>query len=107
MTKKFNEAEEVFAGQLIDEGIVFVREYLFIPGRKYRADFAFNKIIVEINGGTWMQKSGHSTALGIKRDYEKSNVAQLAGFMYLQFIPDEVYNSVAINTLKQALEVNK
>lgn len=104
MTKRFNEAEEVFAGQLKDAGIVFVREYLFIPGRKYRADFAFNKIIVEINGGTWMQKSGHSTAQGIQRDYQKSNAAQLAGFIYLQFTPDEVYNNVAIETIKK---VNK
>jgi hypothetical protein len=101
---KFNEAEEVFAGQLKDAGIVFVREYQFIPGRKFRADFAFNKIIVEINGGTWMQKSGHSTAKGIQRDYEKSNAAQLAGFIYLQFIPDEVYNMIAIDTVKKLLE---
>lgn len=102
MTKKFNEAEEYFADQLRENGITFKREAKFCD-RQYRADFLIGKIIVEINGGTWMRKSGHNTATGIQRDYEKSNTAQLAGFMYLQFIPDEVYNSVAINTLKQAL----
>lgn len=103
MTKKFNEAEEYFADQLRENNITFKREAKFVKDRLYRADFLIRNIIIEINGGTWMQKSGHSTAKGIQRDYEKSNAAQLAGFMYLQFIPDEVYNSVAINTLKQAL----
>ena len=104
MTKKFNEAEEVFAGQLTDNSISFKREAKFIKGRLYRADFLIDKVIVEINGGTWMQKSGHSTAKGIQRDYEKSNAAQLAGFIYLQFIPDEVYNMIAIDTVKKLLE---
>jgi len=103
MTKKFNNAEEYLADQLRENGITFKREAKFCD-RLYRADFLIDKIIIEINGGTWMQKSGHNTAKGIQRDYEKSNVAQLAGFMYLQFIPEEGYSGDAIKILKNAME---
>ena len=55
------------------------REYKFHPDRKFRADFAFpdRKLIIEVNGGIWMAKSGHSTGKGIQRDYQKANAAQL------------------------------
>lgn len=97
----FSEPEEVFAGQLSDAGIEFIREYKFDPTRKYKADFYLPKgnIIVEINGGTWMKKGGHSTGRGIQRDYKKSNAAQLLGYVYLQFTPAEVYDLTAIQTV--------
>jgi len=38
-------------------------------------------VLIEINGGTagW-QKSGHTTAVGIRRDYIKINRAQMLGY---------------------------
>jgi len=97
MTKHFNEAEEYLADQLRENSILFDREV------KFCADFLIGKLIVEINGGTWMQKSGHASAKGIQRDYQKLNAAQIAEFMYLQFVPEEVYSGMAIEIIKRVV----
>jgi len=60
-----------------------------------------------LNGGTWMQKSGHSTGKGIQRDYEKANAAQILGFMYLQYTMKELDNLEALDTVKRLLEAHK
>lgn len=100
--------EETFSLQLIEAGIKkdeYQREYVFDEVRKWRIDFYFWRIgtFVEFNGGTWMKKSGHNTAKGIQRDYEKSNAAQLAGFKYLQYTEKELNNRTAIETVKDLL----
>jgi very-short-patch-repair endonuclease len=102
-----SELEETFVLQLLEAGISdYEREYKFDENRDWRIDFYFRKaaLFVEWNGGTWMKKSGHNTAKGIQRDYEKSNAAQLAGFTYLQFTEKELDNRVAIETVKKLLE---
>ena len=83
-----------------------LREYQFHPTRKFRADrcWSDHRLIVELNGGTWMKKSGHNTATGIHRDYEKSNAAQLMGYTYLQFTRKELDDLTAIETVKAFLE---
>jgi hypothetical protein len=59
------------------------REIKLVPGRAYRFDFAHvpGKVAIEINGGNYKpERAGHSTSQGLKRDYEKCNLVQLAGF---------------------------
>jgi hypothetical protein len=84
-------------------------EYVFLPDRKFRADYAWpaQRLIVERNGGIFRggkgggtAKGGHSSGLGILRDMEKSNLAQLAGWTYLQFTPRELNAGVCLDTLK-------
>ena len=67
------ESEMLF--QLRAVGIEPLTQYKFHPTRKFKADFAIleKKLIAEVNGGTWMVKSGHNTGQGISRDYEKAN----------------------------------
>lgn len=103
--KRLSELEETFALQLRSEGIKFEREFRFDPNRKWRADFRIENgnILVDLSGGIWMMKSGHNTAKGIQRDYEKANAAQMDGFMYLQFSRDEVDNLSALDTIKSLL----
>lgn len=98
-----SDLEELFAFQLTTAGIPFEQQVKFCLNRKFLADFFFreSKLIVEINGGTWMQKSGHNTATGIQRDYEKSNMAQLLGYTYLQFTKKELDNLVALDTVRE------
>lgn len=62
------------------------REYCAIPTRNFRFDFAWleQKVLVEVNGGTY-QHMGHSTGAGLSRDYEKHNLATLAGWRVLSF----------------------
>lgn len=48
------------------------------------------KIIIEQNGGLFLKKGGHSTGLGISKDYKKSNLANYLGYYYFQFTPREI-----------------
>jgi hypothetical protein len=63
--------------------LLLEREVKLIPGRAFRFDFAHiqGKVAIEINGGNYKsERGGHSTSEGLKRDYEKTNLVQLAGF---------------------------
>ena len=95
--------EVLFALQLREAGIPFEREVKPIPGRRYRFDFYFEPdLLVEINGGTY-QHMGHSSPLGIQRDYDKLNQAVLAGYRVLMFSGEDVQGSKALVTTMKAL----
>jgi very-short-patch-repair endonuclease len=93
-----SDIEETLAFQMKAYNLDPLRQYKFHPKRKYLADFCIPEhlLIVECNGGTWMAKSGHSTGIGISRDYEKSNCAQKMGYRYLQYTRKEVEDGSAI-----------
>ena len=82
-----------------------VREYPAVKGRKFRFDFAWleHGLLVEVNGGTYT-KGAHSTGKGIARDYEKNNLAQLAGWRCLAFDGKSVKDGTAVEVIRQALE---
>lgn len=89
--------EERMASLLAEAGIPFTREYMAIPGRKFRWDFAIGtnpeqtRLLVEVQGGTWSrQRSGHSTGAGISRDAEKLNLAVKANWKCLLFTSDMI-----------------
>ena len=101
-----SDLEENFAFQLQALGLTdYVREYKAIEGRKFRWDFCFEgaRLLVEINGQTFA-KGGHSTGLGIRRDYEKNNLAQLAGWRCLMFDGEAVRSGEAVEIVRKALE---
>ena len=74
------------------------REYRFNESRRWRADFAWPelKLIVEIHGGTWTN-GRHNRARGLANDLEKSNAAQLGGWLYLAYTGDDVKSGKAVN----------
>jgi len=80
------------------------REYRFDPVRKWRFDFAWpdQKVAVELDGGIWT-KGGHTTGGGIMRDMEKSNAAQLDGWLVLRFSDKHLEDGSAIEQTKRAL----
>ena len=101
-----SELENTFAFQIKAVGLSDPkRQYKFHGTRKFLADFAWPeyRIIVEVNGGTWMTKSGHNTGVGIHRDYEKSNCAQLMGYRYLQYTGKEVNDGSAIAEILEVI----
>jgi hypothetical protein len=57
-------------------------EYRFSPPRRYRWDYAHptSKVAIEIQGGVWMGRSGHSGGTGLLKDYEKLNLAASLGW---------------------------
>ena len=82
-----------------------VREFMAVPPRKFRWDFAWpaHKLLVEVNGGTW-QKGGHSSGGGIARDYEKLNLANLAGYRCLIFTGEMIHSGEAVDMIAKCLE---
>lgn len=83
------------------------REYPFAApvGRKFRADFAYpyQRLLIECEGGVWLDKGGHSTGDGITRDCHKQNLATLLGFRVLRFTAAMVEDGTAIEILRAAL----
>ena len=80
------------------------REYRFAPPRRYRADFAYpeKKILVEVQGGIYT-RGAHSRGVGLERDYEKLNLAQLNGFRVFQFSRKMIESGVAVNMIEEVL----
>lgn len=80
-------AEQAFlvAWQRYGNGVQPRRQYLFVPGRKWRADFAFPSqlVLVEIEG---MRAAGgqhegrHRSFDGFMKDCEKYNAAVIGGW---------------------------
>ena len=101
-----SDLEELFAFQLDALGLTgYLREYPAVKGRKFRFDFCYEdaKLLIEINGGTFT-KGAHSTGTGIRRDYEKNNLAQLADWRCLMFDGEMVRSGEAVEMVRKALE---
>jgi very-short-patch-repair endonuclease len=75
--------------------------------RRFRrtADIAFHdeKVVVEINGGTWVM-SKHTSGTGLRRDYEKGNDAALTGWLTLRFDSSHVKSGYALSETLEALK---
>ena len=102
-----NALEEMFALQCEQAGFPApLREYAAVPGRRFRWDFAWpeQRVLVEINGGTYAHM-GHSTGPGIARDYEKSNLAMLAGWRTFVFDRRMVEAGAALDITAKALGI--
>ena len=69
------------------------KEAKCIPGRRFSFDYVIwdfgNKthvdIAVEINGGQWVKGRHNRGGKGYESDLTKSNLAQINGFVYLQY----------------------
>ncbi len=66
-------------------GPVLEKEFVFHPGRRWRADFAHipSRTLIEIEGGIWIQ-GRHNRAEGFLADIEKYFEAALAGWTVLR-----------------------
>lgn len=81
------------------------REYAFIKGRRFRADFAWpeQRLLVEVEGGIWAN-GRHTRGKGYEIDCEKYNLAALNGFTVLRYTPKMVGSGIAVNDIKFYLE---
>ena len=101
---------DLFAAELDQHGIHYTREYKCIPGRRLAYDFFItvkNKrplyLLIELQGGTWMKRSGHNSGQGIQRDCEKLNLATLEGYACMHFTTDDVTEGVALEMVMRYL----
>lgn len=88
-------------------------EVMFHPVRKWRADYLWRKalVILEKEGGLFRggkgggsKIGGHSSGVGILRDVEKSNEAQLLGYVYLRATPRQIARGEVLPMLKKVLQ---
>jgi len=84
-----------------------VREYRLpeLPEREHRFDFAWPdlRLLVEVNGATWVSNSGHTSGKGIERDTTKCNLAVLAGYSVLVVTGLQVKDGRAVGWIEQAI----
>lgn len=106
MTRKESELERAFLTIVKQESLPTPqREAKLIPGRRFSFDFLFEpNVAVELQGGTWIPGMGHNTGSGIARDAEKLNLAQLEGYVVLQFTTEMVRDASFVAILRRALE---
>lgn len=81
----------------------FSRNCPFIQGRRYQADFWFPrlKLALEVDGGVWMNKSGHTSGSGYTSDRERDVEALLQGIITVRYTSDQVRSGYAIKTFQQ------
>ena len=92
LAKKKSPLEESFAQQLDALGIAYEREQRLIPKRRFRFDFviAAEMLVIEIEGGTWMARSRHTSGKGFQSDCVKYNAVVELGYVVLRYTSDMV-----------------
>lgn len=109
--RRISQLEEKLAFQIKVDGLEtgLVREYRFIPGRLYRADFAWpnQQLLVECEGGVFARKGQgggwHQSIGGYIDDCRKYTLAALSGYRVLRYTAKEIRDGTAIREIRQAL----
>ena len=85
------------------------REFVFIPGRRFRLDFAWVdvRIGLELDGGIFLPKSGHNTGVGISRDIEKGNLSLENGWKVYRATSKTVKDGSALKMIEGAIKREK
>jgi very-short-patch-repair endonuclease len=97
--------EAEFALQLRAHGVTgWTREFRFHPTRKWRFDFAFpeQKVAIELHGATY-SNGRHNRGTGMRNDADKTNAAQLMGWLTLTFTSDHLKDGTAMQHVMEAL----
>lgn len=94
------DAEDILASTLDMLGPPFTpyeRQYPYVPGRRFAADFAFlaERLLVEVQGGIAAfvrddgeeRRGAHGSVSGVIKDLERGNLATLHGWRVLRFMP--------------------
>lgn len=84
-------------------------EVRLIEGRRFLADFVWYraKLVVEVQGGVWMRRGGHTGGRAQIDDMEKLNELQLAGYRVLQVTPGQVTDGTLTKLLARVLPRTK
>lgn len=84
-------------------------QYRWHETRQFRADFAYPgmKVLVEVQGGIYANKSGesgrHTTGIGYEADRARSNLAQRCGWMILEYGPKAIASGEAAKEIREVL----
>lgn len=80
-------------------------EKKLIPDRNLRFDYVHfeAKVAIELNGGIWMEKSGHNTGAGLLRDYEKNNLAIANGYVVF-WLAEEMFTEKHLRLIASTID---
>lgn len=110
-SQKRGALEDVFTVQLGKAGISgFVRNSRFIPKRRFEADFYFPelRLVVEVDGGLWMPRGGHTSGGGAKRDRERDILAYITGqILTIRVATDHIRTGEAIDWVTEIIGIRK
>ena len=100
-----NEAEALLAIHLEELGVPFERQYRYVPGRLFCADFAIpsHRLLIEVQGGIYTGQA-HGSIKGIRADMERGNHAALHRWLMMRFSTGEVKCGAAKSWIQQFLE---
>ena len=81
-------------------------EYKFHDTRRWRFDFAWPlaMVAVEIEGGVWMKRGGHTTGVGYTNNCEKYNEAAFMDWVVIRLTPQMISNLVCERIFKLIIE---
>ena len=100
-----NLIEELMALHLAELGVPYCRQYVYVPGRNFRADFALPslRLLVEVQGGIYSRRA-HGSITGVLADLKRGNEAAIAGWHVLRVTPDEVSDGRALALVRRFIE---
>jgi very-short-patch-repair endonuclease len=84
-----------------------VAEQRLIPGRRFSCDLVWPdaRLVVEVQGGVWLARGGHTGGKGQIDDMWKMNTLQLLGWRVLQVTPQQVTSGELQRLLADAFAV--
>jgi very-short-patch-repair endonuclease len=100
-----SKAEDKLFKQIVDSGTIPVpeRQYKALPKRQFKWDLAWTeqKLLVEVQGGTWVKAQfGHTSGVGYRRDCFKNDLATAVGWNVMQFTTDMINYNEALQLLQ-------
>lgn len=98
---------EVVIDYYREVGIELTTEYRFTPTRDYRFDFVHlpSKVALEVQGGVWLPRGGHTSGAGYTKDIEKENLALQLGYRVMKCVPADVCMADTRDTFLKIVEV--
>jgi hypothetical protein len=79
-------------------------EVVFAPGRRWRFDYLWGRVALEVEGGVWT-RGRHTRGAGFLKDVEKYNAAALLGYTVLRCTPADIESGAAFALVAKALAV--
>lgn len=78
-------------------------EVQFAPPRKWRFDYLWGKVALEVQGGIWT-RGRHVRGAALLQEHEKLNAAAVLGFRVLFCTPHDLETGIIFPVIKKALE---
>ncbi len=102
MSKKADPKQDL---DLYLDALGFEREYRFVPGRKFAADYRRGSLLVEYEGGVFAggDAGGHRAMGRYLRDIEKYSLAAVHGFTVIRVTAKHVESGEAFAWIDRAL----